>query len=153
MPTPRRLIENDFRDADDTVPWPGGCARQSAETCAGDERLTAMRLMVSNLDESLLRREGRAGLPFGRLLRLYLDPGALFKDASCGSLLAREQARRYNVRHRWMLLAYVRRWMTIAVFFFASVGAAEALGAQIVYSEDLRHKQKYRTVRIENPFH
>jgi hypothetical protein len=88
-----------------------------------------MSLMVSNLDESLLRREGRAGLPFGRLLRLYLDPGALFKDASCGSLVVREQARRYNVRHRWMLLAYVRRWMTIAVFFFASVGAAEALAA------------------------
>ena len=52
-----------------------------------------MRVMVSNLDESLLRREGRAGLPFSRLLRLYLDPGALFKDASCGSLLVREQAR------------------------------------------------------------
>ncbi|MGQ0751370.1 MAG: hypothetical protein ACT4PS_12610 [Betaproteobacteria bacterium] len=88
-----------------------------------------MRLMVSNLDESLLRREGRAGLPFGRLLRLYLDPGALFKDASCGSLLARQQARRYNVRYRRMLLAYARRWMTIAVFFLFAVGATEALGA------------------------
>ena len=95
----------------------------------GEKQLTGMRLSVSNLEESLLRREGRAGLSFGRLLRLYLDPGALFKDASCGSLLAREQARRYNVRHRWMLLTYVRRWMTIAVFFFLSVGAAEALGA------------------------
>jgi hypothetical protein len=88
-----------------------------------------MRVMVSNLDESLLRREGRAGLPFSRLLRLYLDPGALFKDASCGSLLVREQARRYNIRHRWMLLTYVRRWMTIAVLLLGAVGAAEALGA------------------------
>jgi hypothetical protein len=88
-----------------------------------------MRLIVSNLDESLLRREGRSGLPFSRLLRLYLDPGALFKDASCGSMLARQQARRYNARHRWMLLAYIRRWMTIAVLFLAAVGAAEALGA------------------------
>lgn len=88
-----------------------------------------MQTAAPELAESLLRRETRAALSFSRLLRLYLDPGALFKDASRGSLLARQQARRYNARHRWMLLAYVRRWMTIAMLFFAAVGAAEALGA------------------------
>jgi predicted nucleic acid-binding protein len=31
--------------------------------------------------------------------------------------------------------------------------AAEALGAEVVYSEDLQHNQKYRAVRVENPFH
>ncbi|HET9663676.1 MAG TPA: hypothetical protein VFP00_05550 [Burkholderiales bacterium] len=87
-----------------------------------------MQPIAPDLAESLIRRESRAGLSFIRLLRLYLDPGALFKDASRGSLLARQQARRYNVRYRWMLLTYVRRWMTLAVFFFAGVGAAEALG-------------------------
>jgi predicted nucleic acid-binding protein len=35
----------------------------------------------------------------------------------------------------------------------AILAAAEALGAGVVYSEDLQHKQKYRTLRIENPFH
>jgi predicted nucleic acid-binding protein len=35
----------------------------------------------------------------------------------------------------------------------AILAAAEALGAEVVYSEDLRHSQSYRTVRVENPFH
>lgn len=78
--------------------------------------------------EALLRPEVRAGLPFGVLVRLYLDPGMVFKDASRGSWLAREQARRYNERHRWMLLLYVRRWMTIAAVFLAGVAGAESLG-------------------------
>jgi hypothetical protein len=78
--------------------------------------------------EALLNSEARAGLPLRRLLRLYLDPGALFKDATSGSWLAREQARRYNARYRWMLLAYVRRWMALALLFFAGVGGAESLG-------------------------
>ena len=34
----------------------------------------------------------------------------------------------------------------------AILAAAEALGAQVVYSEDLQHNQKYRAVRVENPF-
>lgn len=34
----------------------------------------------------------------------------------------------------------------------AILAAAEALGAEVVYSEDLQHSQKYRTVRVENPF-
>jgi len=35
----------------------------------------------------------------------------------------------------------------------AILAAAEALGADVVYSEDLQHSQKYRTLRVENPFH
>jgi len=34
----------------------------------------------------------------------------------------------------------------------AILAAAEALGAEVVYSEDLQHNQIYRTVRVENPF-
>jgi predicted nucleic acid-binding protein len=34
----------------------------------------------------------------------------------------------------------------------AIVAAAEALGAEVVYSEDLQHSQVYQTVRVENPF-
>jgi predicted nucleic acid-binding protein len=34
----------------------------------------------------------------------------------------------------------------------AILAAAEALGAEVLYSEDLQHNQKYRTVRVENPF-
>ena len=35
----------------------------------------------------------------------------------------------------------------------AILAAAESLGAEVVYSEDLQHNQAYRNVRIENPFH
>jgi predicted nucleic acid-binding protein len=35
----------------------------------------------------------------------------------------------------------------------AILAAAEALGAEVVYSEDLQHNQQYRTLRVENPFH
>jgi predicted nucleic acid-binding protein len=35
----------------------------------------------------------------------------------------------------------------------AILAAAEALGAEVVYSEDLQHNQNYRAVRVENPFH
>ena len=34
----------------------------------------------------------------------------------------------------------------------AILAAAEALGVEVVYSEDLQHNQRYRTVRVENPF-
>ena len=34
----------------------------------------------------------------------------------------------------------------------AILAAAEALAAQVVYSEDLQHNQMYQTVRVENPF-
>jgi predicted nucleic acid-binding protein len=34
----------------------------------------------------------------------------------------------------------------------AILASAEALGADVVYSEDLQHNQLYRAVRVENPF-
>jgi len=34
----------------------------------------------------------------------------------------------------------------------AIIGAAEALGAKTLYSEDMNHGQKYGTVRVYNPF-
>jgi hypothetical protein len=80
--------------------------------------------------EDLLRRERRAALPLWRQCLLYLDPFALFKDASRGPLRAREQALLYNRAMRWMLLAYLRRWAAIAVGLLAAIpAAAAAVGA------------------------
>lgn len=88
--------------------------------------------MVKSRDdevESLLSASARAELPFWRLLLLYLDPFALFKDASCGPEPVRRRARSYNRSMRWMLLAYARRWLLIAATLFACVMPAEALAA------------------------
>lgn len=80
--------------------------------------------------EILLRRERRAALPLWRQCLLYLDPFALFKDASSGPERAREQALSYNRAMRWMLLAYVRRWALIALGLLAVISPAEAAAAQ-----------------------
>jgi len=77
--------------------------------------------------EPLLTREARSRLPFLRLLRLYLDPGALFKDATRGPVRERQHALSYNRRMRWMLLPYVRRWMVIAGLFFLGIEPAQAM--------------------------
>lgn len=76
--------------------------------------------------ETLLTREARARLPLLHLLRLYLDPGALFKDASRGSARARELAHSYNRRMRWMLVPYMQRWTLIGASFFLGIAPAEA---------------------------
>jgi hypothetical protein len=60
-------------------------------------------------------------LPFWRLLRLYLDPFALFKN-----ITAEPDGLEYNRRHRRMLLVYVRRWATIAAL---CAGVMAPLGA------------------------
>jgi hypothetical protein len=80
--------------------------------------------------ESLLLRERRARLPLARQFALYLDPVQLFKDASRGTRFARESARSYNRAMRWMLLAYIRRWMLIAAMLFLAIAPTEALAAQ-----------------------
>jgi hypothetical protein len=77
--------------------------------------------------EGLLTREVRARLPFLQLLRLYLDPGALFKDATRGPVRERQRALSYNRRMRWMLLTYVRRWVVIAALFFFGIEPAQAM--------------------------
>jgi hypothetical protein len=79
--------------------------------------------------EKLLNPAARAQLPFARLLLLYLDPFAFFKDASRGPDSARRRARSYNRSIRWMLLAYVQRWLLIGSALFACVMPAEALAA------------------------
>ena len=80
--------------------------------------------------ESLLQRNGRASLPLPRQFVLYLDPFSLFKDASSGPRPARERALSYNRAMRWMLVAYIRRWVVIAATFFLGIAPAEAMAAQ-----------------------
>ena len=60
--------------------------------------------------EALASAESRKDLSFGRLMRLYLDPFALFKPLASGP-----DALRYNRQQRRMLLAFVRRWALIAL--------------------------------------
>ena len=80
--------------------------------------------------ESLLIREQRARLPLQRQVLLYLDPFALFKDASRGSAWARASARSYNRALRWVLVSYIRRWVLIAASLFLAIAPAEALAAE-----------------------
>lgn len=81
--------------------------------------------------ELLLRADHRAQLPFGRLLALYLDPFALFKDATRGTDLARRSARSYNRSLRWVLLPYMQRWLLIAVLLYGGVMPAERYTAAL----------------------
>lgn len=80
--------------------------------------------------ESLLTPQNRAGLPLARQILLYLDPFALFKDASSGPSPVRERALSYNRTMRWVLVPYLRRWMMIAVSLFLCIAPAEALAAR-----------------------
>lgn len=80
--------------------------------------------------EILLIRERRARLPLPRQLLLYLDPFALFKDASSGPPPARARALSYNRAMRWMLLPYIRRWVMIAASLFLAIAPTEALAAE-----------------------
>jgi hypothetical protein len=88
-----------------------------------------MRLKVADV-ESLLNREQRARLPLPWQLLLYLNPFALFKDASTGPAPVRERALSYNRTMRWVLVPYLRRWILIAASLFLAVAPAEALAAQ-----------------------
>src|SRR3954463_15514124 len=77
--------------------------------------------------EQLLSREGRAHLRLRQLLRIYLDPFSLFKDANAGSLWVQSQALHYNRSVRWMLLAYLRRWAGIGTTSIAAMYPMSAL--------------------------
>jgi hypothetical protein len=79
--------------------------------------------------EVLLRHQGREGLPFGHMLLLYLDPFALFKDATHGPDTEQRQALSYNRAMRWMLLRYIRRWAAIAAASLFGAAVAETLAA------------------------
>ena len=89
-----------------------------------------MKPLADTEVEILLRREARSRLPLVRQLLIYLDPFALFKDASSGPARARENALSYNRAMRWMLLPYIRRWMAIAASLALLIAPAEAAAAQ-----------------------
>ncbi|HEX6155647.1 MAG TPA: hypothetical protein VFZ54_06455, partial [Burkholderiales bacterium] len=89
-----------------------------------------MRPLPDSEVEVLLKREARSRLPLVRQLLIYLDPFALFKDASRGPARARENALSYNRAMRWMLLPYIRRWVAIAASFALLISPAEAAAAQ-----------------------
>jgi len=80
--------------------------------------------------EALLIRERRARLPLPQQVVLYLDPFALFKDASRGPALVRASAHSYNRAMRWILVAYIRRWLMIAASLFLAIAPTEALAAE-----------------------
>jgi len=85
-----------------------------------------MRLVQYGEVEHLLMRDFRSRLPLVRQVQLYLDPFALFKDASGG----RERALTYNRAMRWVLLPYIRRWVAIAAGLALLISPAEAAAAQ-----------------------
>jgi hypothetical protein len=91
-----------------------------------------MRLAETDVEE-LLRPDSRARLPFARQLLIYLNPFALFKDASMGTAMVRERALAYNRAMRWMLVGYMRRWILIAAGSFVGIAPAEAAAAQISF--------------------
>jgi hypothetical protein len=80
--------------------------------------------------ENLLNGETRSRLPLARQVLIYLDPFALFKDASAGPAPARERALSYNRAMRWMLVPYIRRWIIIAASLALLIAPAEAAAAQ-----------------------
>jgi len=88
-----------------------------------------MRVKVADV-EVLLNRSERARLPLQWQVLLYLNPFALFKDASNGPAPARARALSYNRTMRWMLVPYIRRWILIAASLFLAIAPAEALAAQ-----------------------
>jgi hypothetical protein len=80
--------------------------------------------------EVLLDGSARSRLPLWRQVLIYLDPFALFKDASSGPARARERALSYNRSMRWMLVPYIRRWLMIAASLALLIAPAEAAAAQ-----------------------
>ena len=89
-----------------------------------------MRTSLDQDIETLLSGEARSRLPLRRQVLIYLDPFALFKDASHGPERVRERALSYNRAMRWILVPYIRRWLAIAASFALLLAPAEAAAAQ-----------------------
>ena len=89
-----------------------------------------MGRVVDGQVELLLKREARSRLPLVRQILIYLDPFALFKDASHGPAPVRASALSYNRAMRWMLVPYIRRWIVIAASLALLISPAEAAAAQ-----------------------
>ena len=89
-----------------------------------------MRPVPDQEVERFLNGEARSRLPLLQQILIYLDPFALFKDASQGPQRARERALSYNRAMRWMLVPYIRRWIAIAASAALLISPAEAAAAQ-----------------------
>ncbi len=79
--------------------------------------------------ESLLQPQMRAQLPLPVLVRIYLDPLVLFKNANRGTIFNRRSALAYNKRLRWILVAYIQRWLCIATACLMAINPAAALAS------------------------
>lgn len=86
-----------------------------------------MRVRDHSECEKLLTPEGRASLSLRRQVLIYLDPFALFMDASFGPALRRQRALSFNRARRGILLAYIRRWLLIAAVSLLGTASADAL--------------------------
>ena len=74
--------------------------------------------------EALGSAISRERLPFGRLLRLYLDPFPFLKNVT-----SQPDALQYNRRRRRILLPFARRWAVIATACLATIASTAALAA------------------------
>src|SRR3954464_12339747 len=83
--------------------------------------------------EALLTPQARARLPFPQQVILYLDPFAFFKAVPAAPARAQELCLAYNRAMRWMLLAYMRRWIIICTGLFLGIAPAEAMAAQVSF--------------------
>jgi hypothetical protein len=92
-----------------------------------------MRFLKDEEIEVLLTREARSQLPLARLLVLYLDPFALFKDTSRGPASVRQRALYYNRAMRWMLIPYIRRWLVIGGALLLAIEPTQALAANFPF--------------------
>ena len=79
--------------------------------------------------ESLLRPEERGALSPWALLRIYLDPFVLFKNANCGTLFHQRAALDYNKALRWVLVLYLKRWLCIASACLLALNPVASLAA------------------------
>lgn len=76
-------------------------------------------------------------MPFSTLLYRYFLFGWLFKDVNRGNVLERAAAWRHNREQARWLPTYMRRWIWVAVVFYALGQAVEMLlgapGASVVF--------------------
>jgi polyferredoxin len=64
---------------------------------------------------------------FRTLLYRYFFFGWLFKDTSCGNVLERAAAWRYNKERSHWLLTYMRRWLWCTLLFYGLGGLVELM--------------------------
>lgn len=103
-------------------------------------------------------RDGNFGVSTQVLQEFYVTATKKLKRPFSVSTAARWvdmlcRAELVNLDAALIKLAIVRsQRYQISYWDGAIIAAAEALGASILYSEDLSHGQSYGSVRVENPF-